>query len=173
MLTFAGILWRVMSEVLVSKVNFYICFFTLFAVFNICSSINLPCPLPLVGLQMSKCQLSPHQHFAVPLCLHPVFTSLTSVFASQTSSLLRSWWRSVDQQDLWWLALWPPSVSWQQPSCSVRWLPASSTSSAGGSSRGKEVMGQFWSLVAPQSLGQFSRKRILVCCRALTGTSGF
>lgn len=72
MLTFAGILWRAISEVLVSKVKFYICVFTLFAVFNICSSINLPCPLPLVGLQISKCQLSPHHHFAVPLCLHPV-----------------------------------------------------------------------------------------------------
>lgn len=68
------------------------------------------------------------------------------LLASQTSSLLQRWWRNADWRDPWWPASWPPSVSWRRPSCSARWPPASSTSSAGGSSRGKEVRGgRSWS----------------------------
>lgn len=77
------------------------------------------------------------------IVMSPTYTHLTVfLLPSQISSLLRSWWRTADWLGLWWQVLWPPSVSWQQLSCSARWLPALSTNNAGGSSRGKEVMGK-------------------------------
>lgn len=95
----------------------------------------------------------------------PLFNRIITlpILASQTSSLLRSWWRNADLHDLWWLASWPPSVSWQRLSCSVPWPPASSTSSAGGSLRGKEVRGKSWTIF-PHCLCHFQALLTLTGC---------
>lgn len=82
-----------------------------------------------------------HNIFNICCCRYALFQCVcpkTGLCVCQTSSH-RQTWQTRGWRGRWWQASWPPSASWRQPSSSVHWQSASSTSRGGASSRGDEV----------------------------------